>query len=232
MKMIIRKSTILLTACLLLLTILALPAMGWPKCPPCNYWFGECIYYCEPDWCEHCVGGECKSRCNPNLCEHCVDGSCQVCGGDPNQVCCDAWCCYKVWTKETTTAFDQSCPACSNYYWGCVGSSRIQPSYEYCLNVGVGQGEHCECHESYQTVGYIYSCKANWDVAKLLWCAAQGAWCVVECAVSGFDPSTCANCLAGIDCGGGFMEICDFVESCDPYDPSEVHDRVFTGFDC
>ncbi|MBW8000992.1 MAG: hypothetical protein FVQ80_03100 [Planctomycetes bacterium] len=117
--------------------------------------------------------------------------------------------------------------------WGCVGSAAVTPSYETCLNVGVGSGEHVICNETLQPVGYLYSCTEDWDVTKLLWCAAQGAWCVVECSISGFDPATCANCLAGVsDCCSGSCAICDFIESCDPSDPIELETYVFTGFGC
>ena len=86
----------------------------------------------------------------------------------------------------------------------------------------------------WQPVGYRYNCMINWDVGMLLWCAAQGAWCVVECSVSGFDPATCANCLAGIDCCGGPCGICDFVEECEknPFTRLEVKEAVFSSFGC
>jgi len=108
-------------------------------------------------------------------------------------------------------------------------------SYEKCLNVGVGQGEHCQCNETLQVVGYTYACNENWDVDKLLWCALRGVWCVEVCIFT-MSPSSCANCLAGAsnDCCDGPCEVCDFVEECYPNDEAltELQDLVFTGFGC
>jgi hypothetical protein len=37
---------------------------------------------------------------------------------------------------------------------------------------------------------------------------------------------------AQADCCSDECEVCDFVESCDPYDPLEITERVFTDFGC
>ena len=201
-------------------------------------------YCCDGTCCqldEECCDGTC---CDPDICEECVGGQCPVCGGRPgevccngtccdtDQVCCEGTCCDKVWTKETIDSDIEPCSDCDND--SCYGTSTEIESYEKCLNVGVGSGEHCECTNTWQPVGYRYNCMINWDVTKMLWCAAQGAWCVVECAISGFDPATCANCLAGIDCCGGPCERCDFVEECekDPFAYIEVEKLVFSSFGC
>jgi len=34
----------------------------------------------------------CQNCCDPNKCEKCIEGQCQVCGGDPDEVCCDGVC--------------------------------------------------------------------------------------------------------------------------------------------
>ena len=210
-----------------------------PACKSCVDCSCECTSECcedsdcGPPGCWNCVNCECESQCNPDNCQTCVDGSCQVCGGDPNQVCCDGTCCDKVWTKETTDPIDLPCPSCDNVMWGCIGTSKTVPSYEECLNVGVGQGEHCQCNETVQMVGYVYYCGENWDISMMTWCLLQGSWCVAECYLF-MDPAGCANCLMefSVGCCPSGCGVCDFVESCDPYDPLEIYAPVFTGFDC
>jgi hypothetical protein len=73
------------------------------------------------------------------------------------QKCCNGECCAKVWTKETHTAINESCPSVADCYEpgvGCDGTIVTQQqSYDSCLNVGVGLGEHCECNDGMQVVG-------------------------------------------------------------------------------
>lgn len=210
MKMIIRKSTILLTACLLLLTILALPAMGWvPPCPPCNYWFGECIYYCEPNWCETCVDGSCQvcggdpdkvccdgTCCDTDDCEKtCVDGSCQVCGGDPDCECVDGecLCCWRLQEHPQGTgdcACSEGTGHCGTYIeaWSISTCERSSSGSKY-------------CNITYRQVGSRYACDESTDWVNLFLCySGQAAQCVAicswgsaECVASGFDPMTCTN---------------------------------------
>jgi len=196
----------------------------------------RCCHYGTGQTCDknkQCCDGDC---CDPDKCESCVDGECKVCGGDPNYFCCDGSCCDKVWTKETINSDTEPCSDCE-YSLGepmCDGTTTEMGSYEKCLNVGVGQGEHCQCNQEWQVVGYKYPCQINWDVSKLVWCAAQCVCCAVECALSGFDPATCGNCLAGVDCCGGPCGICDFVETCEknPFIQFEQEKYVFSSFDC
>ena len=75
----------------------------------------------------------------------------------------------------------------------------------------------------------------NWDVTKLLWCAAKGGWCIAVCIVT-MNPASCANCLCTteLDCCSGPCERCDFVEECekDPFAYIEVEKLVFSSFGC
>ncbi len=201
----------------------------------CN---GEC---CDSSDCcndEICCGAgqKCCTDSGSYCCESdetCCEGTC--CDPD-TQFCCDGSCCDKVWTKETIdSSIEPPCSSCDNDATPiCDGTTTEIASYEKCLNVGVGQGEHCECNDTMQPVGFTYECMINWDVSKLLWCAAQGAWCVVECAISGFDPAACANCLAGIDCCGGPCGYCDFVEECkkNPFSYVVKKKVAFLSFGC
>jgi len=119
---------------------------------------------------------------------------------------------------------------------GCDGVEvTVRPSYDSCLNVGVGTGEHCECNETLQVVGYDYTCEEDWDWTRLLSCAAQCVCCAFECLVAPVDPAACANCIAGLEmdcCDSNPCHICDFLESCDPSYPEEIKKYKFTDFGC
>jgi hypothetical protein len=183
-------------------------------------------------------GKECcnGTGCDSANCESCVDGSCQVCGGDTNKKCCNGSCCDKVWIKKTIPAINESCPSCVGNHGCAENHCKIASSYDECSNVGIGSGEHCQCHSQEQPIGYIYHCINNFDVSKLLWCALRGGWCAAVC-IETMDPAECANCLAEASesCCDGPCELCDFIESCDP-DTEEgmipVVADVFTDFGC
>jgi len=195
--------------------------------------------------CETCVAGSCVSLCSGGgdccngtccdaaECKTCVGGECKVCGGDTNKTCCEGNCCDKVWTKETINSSIEPCSDCQ-YNFGeplCDGTTTELESYERCLNVGIGQGEHCECTNTWQSVGYTYNCQIHYDVGKMGWCLLQGAWCAAECYLF-MDPVGCANCLAGIEeCD---LLGCDFVERCEknPYSYVTTEKAVFSSFGC
>ena len=192
---------------------------------------------CNSDNCEWCVDGECVSLCDPDNCETCVDGECKVCGGNPNQKCCNGSCCDKVWTTETHTAINESCPSVADCYEpgvGCDGTKvTVSQSYESCLNVGVGLGEHCECNEEEQVVGYNYTCQEDWDWSMMVSCAFEAALCAIQCVGAYADPASCSDCLGTLEldcCGGDTCHICDFLESCEPTNAKEIKDNVFTDF--
>jgi hypothetical protein len=111
-----------------------------------------------------------------------------------------------------------------------------QPSYDSCLNVGVGPGEHCECNEEEQRVGWQYSCLEDWDWSLMLECGAECVCCAITCLGSAADPASCSDCLMNLQldcCGGETCHMCDFLESCDPTNPQEIRENVFINFgDC
>jgi hypothetical protein len=158
-----------------------------------------------------------------------------MCGGDPGKKCCDGSCCNKDWTKETEPEMAETCGSCNSSTGYCTGMIVNRQSYEKCKNVGDGGGEHCQCNETMQVVGYIYLCNENWDVSKLLECATMTGFCAAVCVYT-MDPELCADCLleAGAECCDGECEVCDFVEECYPFEDAlnEIQDLVFTGFGC
>lgn len=210
---------------------------------------GHCIF-CEDELFMQCCDGECYDNLLQGCCngqvydlitQCCVGGTVQprcglqCCSSD--EKCCDGSCCNKVWTKQTIGSSIEPCSDCE-YIPGqhmCDGTTTELESYEKCLNVGVGQGgEHCDCHQSMQVVGYTYQCMIHYDVGKMAWCLLQGTWCAAECYFLR-DPVGCANCLAGVDCCGGPCEQCDFVLECkkDPFSYGvEVKRLVFLSFGC
>ena len=213
--------------------------------PPDWWWYCECV-----EWSGGCTPATQDGGCwfttrwdTPGtktvtacVCDGASCDSNQVTICDPvTQVCCDGSCCDKVWTKETHTAINESCPSVADCKEeGCDGVEvTVRPSYDSCLNVGVGTGEHCECNETLQVVGYDYTCEENWDWSRMTWCLAQGVWCVAECFLF-MDPAGCANCLAGIEdcCDSSPCSFCDFLESCDPSYPEEIKKNKFTDFGC
>lgn len=217
----------------------------------CNHWLdlfccgGDCWNWKTQECCwdagygyvidkgKICCNGQ---SCDPCECESCVDDVCVVCGDNSNQKCCEGSCCDKVWTKRQVSATVSPCSSCESVFGQplCYGTTTELESYWTCDNVGVGLGEHCECTNTWQTVGRNYLCIINWDVSKMFWCAAHTGWCAFECAVSGFDPAACGNCLAGIDCCGGPCGICDFVKECkkNPYSYLEERKLAFSSFGC
>ena len=120
---------------------------------------------------------------------------------------------------------------------GCDGTIVTQQqSYDSCLNVGVGSGEHCECNEEEQVVGKKYTCQEDWDWSMMASCAFEAVLCFFQCVGVYADPASCADCLGMLEldcCGGDTCHICDFLESCEPLYPEEIKDNVFTDFgDC
>ena len=120
---------------------------------------------------------------------------------------------------------------------GCDGTKiTVSDSYESCLNVGVGEGEHCECNDEMQVVGYDYTCQEDWDWSMMASCAFEAVLCFFQCVGAYADPASCADCLAGLEldcCGGDTCHICDFLESCDPLYPEDIKKPVFINFgDC
>jgi len=233
---------------ILLLFRLSVPAIACCEGDPP----GEC-YVCEDgvwvwdcDAGQNCCGGSCCSNtccnniccsagqncCGVNCCSNiCCNGTCCAAG----QICCNGSCCDKVWTKETIDSSIKPCSSCE-YIPGkpmCDGTTTELTSYEKCLNVGVGQGQHCQCNSTWQQVGYKYWCRINWDVSKLLWCAAQCVCCVVSCVGPYADPASCAECLCSgqAECCCG---ICDFVDDCEknPYHYLPEERLVFSSFGC
>ncbi len=163
--------------------------------------------------------------------------TCKPCGGDPNQKCCDGSCCYKVWTKETVASSTVPCPSCGSEGVDCGGTTTELESYEKCLNVGVGQGEHCECTDTWQPVGHEYPCMINWDIDAMQSCAEELLLCIPSCIGVLFEPASCADCLCNASvecCGGGECEVCDFIEDCikDPLTIVPQKRVVFSSFGC
>jgi hypothetical protein len=107
-------------------------------------------------------------------------------------------------------------------------------SYDKCLNVGDGGGDHSQCNEYLDTVGYIYLCTENWDLSLLVQCAIKAGLCVPSCLGAYWEPASCADCLVNTqaDCCGDECEVCDFVEECYPTVLNEIQDLVFWNFDC
>ena len=213
---------------------------------------GSC---CANECCNDVCCGTGESCCDDLTCydpstdKCCSDGlgnTCPVdktcCEGDcctSTQKCCDGSCCDKVWTKETVNAINESCPSAADCYEPGVGCDGIRvtvsQSYDSCLNVGVGEGEHCECNEEIQVVGYKYTCQEDWDWSMMSSCAFEAALCFLQCVGLFADPASCSDCLGMLEldcCGGSPCHICDFLESCDPTNAQEVREQVFTSFGC
>ncbi|MBN1804986.1 MAG: hypothetical protein JW837_07025 [Sedimentisphaerales bacterium] len=255
-----QKHIIPFLACLLLLLVLSSPVMAHGGCGPCADMIGGhcvcvseccfdsdcgspfcwicikcgCKFLCDTDDCEDCIAGSCDTTCDADDCESCVNGDCLVCGGNPNQKCCDGSCCNKTWRTDTTDPITTNCPSCGSEGI-CGGTTTELESYVHCVSASGGQGTLCECQDSLQTVGYTYPCMANWDVSQLSWCALMTGLCAIQCVGSYADPASCADCLVNTqaDCCGDECEICDFVEECkkNAYSSNieEQKSLVFTG---
>jgi len=213
----------------LLLFILAIPAIAWDCEDPKP---GDC-YECEDgDWVQY---GDCWGWGGCPPCNSCVNCWCEY-QCNSGQKCCEGSCCDKIWTTYITDPIETFCPSCGNGPPGeglCGGTGTVLESYEHCVAAEAGQGEACQCNETWQTVGYTYSCMINWDISKMAWCAFQTGWCIAECILF-MEPAGCSNCLMGIDCCGGPCEMCDFVETCEKSANmvEEQKSLVFSDFDC
>jgi len=108
--------------------------------------------------------GSCVSSCDPANCQTCVDGWCQVCGGDPNQVCCDGSCEPKCEDGEPTGECDTS----HNAEYECVGCVLIGDCSNYTMREYYGnEVRYCtggcpgDCVQQNAVECYVvYECKA------------------------------------------------------------------------
>ena len=160
-------------------------ACGTPTCPPCHYWsayYQRCVYRCDecyqkcegnscvpkcdPNDCERIELCSCVSRCDPDLCHVCDgEGNCLVCGGDPDQFCCNGGCCstnnceycdFDLGSCEDRCALYHNCLECDGS-GGCPSTCDPDETccndtccdIGYCCNneICCGSGEHC-CTDS------------------------------------------------------------------------------------
>jgi len=140
-------------------------------------------YCCNSD--QPCCNGHC---CDPNDCETCVDGYCQVCGGDPNKICCDNGSCVKPCELEAVVGqCDKKtvqCPECgswcSDYYKIVYTGNTVYR----CKEPGCpGDCQDTEVHCYTRTRCDIYN--KDW------------LHCIVKCVFIPYTYGLCPDCEAG-----------------------------------
>lgn len=105
------------------------------ECLTCDEENNTCVTSCLTSQCQTCdSNGNCVSSCDSSQCLTCDgNGNCVVCGGDPNQACCNGQC-YDIRTKQcchdATNDYicDINCKSC------CNGSCCNSTNCEICKN--------------------------------------------------------------------------------------------------
>jgi hypothetical protein len=225
-----------------------------PQCPPCYSWNGsQCVGGC-PCTCWTCDASRNSCvlwGCGPNdlCCTNIFDGTCHCCNVkncmtdcnvltgicksacEPEQTCEDGQCkCNECFTIVTVppSVTPPSCPECSHFFTGC-GDATIEVinGYEKWAVALPNEAGFCKNPSKTDIVGYIFPCEEDWDIGKIITCAAQAPVCALLCRNprTPLELAACVGCLvaAGVTCGNG---VCSFVEDCIPYDDPDVEDDV------
>jgi len=127
----------------------------------CNY-HKDGKYCCYGGCCDldtECCEGDC---CDPEDCESCVDGWCQVCGGDPDKICCDGECKNKCEEFSDggincSTSHDLECLYCQYDIYKC--SENIRRVYTGQYSISCFGGCPGDCQEPFEVLCYTeYTC--------------------------------------------------------------------------
>ncbi len=186
-----------------------------PTCPPCaNPYFngsgwacGGCVIDCGN--CFKCdtstIPPSCADKCDSLNCKYCPDCStgCQVCGGEPNQKCCNGTCYPKCKESSTTTPCSSTnntpCLGCVGLFGNCHSACY---SYHY-LNTPIyacdgGCPDECDfedpdpdCYEVYYCENYIHYTFAectNWSETGPV---------PLDCYEELVTPWSCTRCREG-----------------------------------
>jgi len=190
---------------------------------------GHC---CEDTICyNESLGQTCCGYGDGTVCynnRECCNGGCCPEG----QYCCDDDCTDDCWTKTWVASVNEDC-ACDG---GCPGNDVTIAGYYVCDASGPGEGGgRCGCVDEYTIVGVSYPCDINWNVTRILECAASVGLVIAECTPSSpaYNPAGCANTLimGKYLCVG---DVCDtFIEGCEEDDdnPSVERKTVFKYFE-
>lgn len=196
-------------------------AMCWnPPCTSCE----RCVN-------KTCVSGGCPSGASccdnrlcymPSECQSCVGGDVVTCGGDHHQRCCDGTCCTLLeqcccesgctstwYALDTVHRVDEVCSECSG---GSCGTVEIKNSYQVWRETGAGEGGWCKNPTKTDVIGFEYDCAEDWDVSKIVACAAGVAGCAYLCGAPPWGQ--CVACLVGIGAACAADGDCGFVEEC------------------
>ena len=164
---------------------------------------GNCESSCDPNQCEVCDGqGNCESTCDPDQCEECDgQGNCEVCGGDPDKVCCEGSCepiCEQTgYDAICSSDNDKSCRACVGIGGNCSNyDARVYSNQTIYNCTGGCPGE---CDEEYPSPPCYdeYYCN-NWIHYTFAECSAMGPTGPrpLECYDAGM-PWGCTRCQQG-----------------------------------
>lgn len=122
--------------------------------------------------------------------------------------------CVPCYVPYNVPQQDIPCPACS-WESGCNGEATSILSCSFWRSAAEGELGYCNNPtKTGENLIMYFPCTDNYDISKILWCAAKATGCAVACA--GASWPACVACLvvAGVDCGGAGW--CIFIESCDP----------------
>jgi len=179
---------------------------------------------CDASACKECVDCSCGSKCDPANCETCINGECKVCGGDPDQVCCNGSCCDTsncecvdgeclcCWTLEISDSFQYG----SCYCEGGTCEGEVQTGYHHSCKLASSGSREC-VYRLNQPIGWTWDCEASTNWCGVLACYLLNAGvCGLQCTAAveacGVCPGSwecsqalidCYECLTGegIDCG-------------------------------
>jgi len=120
-------------------------------------------YYCCPDG-QTCCHGNC---CVPSACDECVDGTCKVCGGRPNESCCNGSC-YNTITQKCC---------------GDTGTGYKCDINEICCN-----GSCCNPNECKDCNATTHACESRCNPENCETCDGAG-----HCIVCSGDTTKCCQ---------------------------------------
>jgi len=171
------------------------------KCPEnhecCN---GVC---CSGNDCKYCdVNDNCVSYCDPSKCHECDGlGHCEVCGGDPNETCCDGTCqpkCEEVGSETLCgSEKDTPCRSCVGILGDCFNYKAQVYSNQTIYNCSGGCPGECDDEYPSPPCYDEYFCN-NWIHYNFAECTSMSETGPVplECYDAG-QPWGCTRCQQG-----------------------------------
>jgi len=171
------------------------------KCCTCYYVsYDMYVPYCCPSGYTCCNWDIC---CDPDNCETCVDGECQVCGGDPDKVCCDGSCEPKceeeIDEPRCSSQWNEDCIACVGILESCSNhNTRIFTDAVTYTCSGGCPGE-CAEEPNQPVCSEVYKCKTGEFMWPYICTAHLDTPVPLDCYFQIDSPLYCSRCTTDYD---------------------------------